>query len=196
MLRVPAVIVVYAALSSIGLAQTPPATTRPDAPRFSAFAVREMYSGPSAVPKFKNARERDYLGPVLGHIAAAPNFAGRFRVVQFRMGGGPIGAVVVDSKTGAVIHLPLDVVRDDFFIHDTDCLSGYHGTQLGDRRDEEEYSAPLSFRTRSELLIVRQCRYDGTAVTGVKWSYYRWHHGKWDLLTRTLAAPPPIINFR
>jgi hypothetical protein len=184
-------IVVCAALSSAGLAQTP-ATTRPDGLRFSAFPVREMYSGPSAVPRFKNASERDYLGPVLGHIAAAPNFARRFRLVQFRMGSGPIGAVVVDSKTGAVFHLPLDVVRDDFFIHDTDCLSRYHGMQLGDRRDEDEYAAPLSFKTRSELLIVRQCRYDGTAVTEVKWSYYRWHGGKWDLLARTLAAPPPV----
>ena len=98
---------------------------------------------------------------------------------------------MVDSKTGALFLLPSDVVRDDFFIHDTDCLSGYRGTQLGDRRDEEEYSAPLSLKTGSELLIVRQCRYDGTSVTGVKWSYYRWHGGKWSLLSGTVTVPPP-----
>src|SRR5206468_3266868 len=64
-----------------------------------------------------------------------------------------------------------ELVRDDFFIHDTDCLSGYRRLQRPYARDEEDHSAPLSFKVESELLIIRQCRIDGTVVTAVERSY-------------------------
>jgi len=69
------------------------------------------------------------------------------------VGSGPVGAVLVDSKTGSVSRLPHELVRDDFFIHDTDCLSGYRRLQRPYARDEEDHSAPLSFKVESELLI-------------------------------------------
>src|SRR5690349_7308280 len=116
MLRIPAILVAYMALYGVALAQIPPVSTRPSRLIFSTFPVRDVYSGPTVAPKFKMATDKSYLGSVLGGIAPAPNFAGRFRLVQFRIGSGPIGAVLVDSKTGTVSRLPLDLVRDDFFI--------------------------------------------------------------------------------
>jgi hypothetical protein len=163
----------------------------PVGPIFTAFPVRTLYSGPTSTPRFKTTSEKDRLA-VLGGIALTPNFAGRFRVVQFRVGDGPVGAVVIDSKVGSVFRLPNDVVSHDFFIHNTDCLSAYRGlrSKTGDEQDD---SAPLSFKGDSELLIVRQCRMDGRAVTAVERRYYRWHGQKWRLVQRLSAAPPAVL---
>jgi hypothetical protein len=175
-----------------GVAAEQPATAAGTSvgPHFSDFPVARLYRGPTADPKFKNRSEEEFLGPLLRGAGSAPNFAGQFRLVQFRIGDGPIGAVVVEVKTGSVFHLPHEVVCDDFFIRDTNCLSRYRGMQ---RPEEQSDSAPLSFQVGSELLIINRCRVAGSAVTAVERSYYRLHGWKWRLLKRASLAPPPVF---
>jgi len=106
------------------------------------------------------------------------------------MGSGPLGGVVVDSKTGSIYRLPHEMVQDGVFIHGTDCLAALRGLQRAKAGDEEDAAAPLSFKNNSELLVVRQCRGDGTAVER---SYYRWHGRKWHFLKRLAGPPPPVF---
>jgi hypothetical protein len=184
-----------AVFAAIALGQTSPKQRSEGVPVFTAFAVRDVYNGPAAAPKYLTAADERYLGPVLGSTISAPDFAGHFRVVQFRIGSGPLGAVVVDAVNGTVFHLPARIVRDRFFIHDTDCLSAlsHRKLQKPDLREEEDDSTPLSFRIDSELLIVRQCRMDASAVTAVTRNYYRWNRGRWQFLKMVAVAPPPVL---
>jgi hypothetical protein len=174
--------------TAIATEQATPAAQTTIGPHFSDFPVANVYSGPIGNPKFKSASDERYLGPLLSGIGDGPNFSGQFRVVRFRMGSGPLGAVLVDSKTGSVYRLPHEIVQDGFFIYGTDCLAAFRGLQWARASDEEDASAPLSFKNNSELLIVRQCRASGT---GVEWSYYRWHRRKWHFLKRLVGPPPP-----
>jgi hypothetical protein len=90
-----------------------------------------------------------------------------------------------------VFRLPREIAKDDFFIHGTKCLPAFHGLAWAKGDDEEDASAPLSFKANSELLIVRQCR-DDRLVSAVDRSYYRWHGGTWHLVGRSASPPPPI----
>lgn len=170
--------------------QRPPAISNP-IPHFSAFPVRELYAGPLASPKFNSASDREYLQALLGRTELTPNFAGHYRIVQFRIGEGPTGAVIVDSANGSMHRLPREIATDDFFLHATDCLPAFRGLPWAKAEDEEDASLPLSFRASSELLIVRRCRVGGL-VSSVERSYYRWHGGKWHFVTRFASPPPPI----
>ena len=123
-------------------------------------------------------------------LTALPNFAGQFRIVSFRIGDGPTGAFLFDAKTGAISRLPSNVVREDFFIYDTDCLDLYRKWQNA-ATGEQDDSVPLSFSASSELLIVRRCRMARSSVAAVEKSYYRWHGWKWYLLRRVSLPPPP-----
>lgn len=143
-----------------------------NAPAFSGFPVAGLYSGPIAKPKFQTKAEEEYLGSALKTPAALPNFAGQFRIVSFRMGDGPVGALVFDAKSGAISRLPSNVVREGFFIYDTDCLHLFRKWQNA-ATDEHDDSVPLSFNARSELLIVRRCVVAKTSVAAVEKSYYR-----------------------
>lgn len=178
---------------TIATEQPAPAAQTAIGPHFSDFPVAKVYSGPIGNPKFKSASDEHYLGRLLSDIGDGPNFSGQFRLVQFRMGSGPLGAVVLDSKTGSIYRLPHEIVQDDFFIHSTDCLAALRGLQWAKASDEEDASAALSFKNNSELLVVRQCRVDGTAVTAVERSYYRWHGRKWHFLKRLAGPPPPLF---
>src|SRR5262245_48196857 len=131
---------------SVAAGQTSISMRHPVAPLFTSFPAGTPYRGPTATPSFKSTSDKDYLAPLLGGVPLTPNFAGQFRIVQFRMGDGPIGAVVIDSKNGSVFHLPNEVMRDDFFIHNTDCLSAYRGLDGSKTGDEQDDSAPLSFK--------------------------------------------------
>ena len=159
----------------------------PGIPLFSDFPVSRMYVGPIATPKFKSAAEKEYIEPLVGHTSLEPNFAGQFRIVQFRIGSGPIGAVMVDSKTGSVFHLPHEVAKDDFLVRDTECLALLRGLPWAKAGDKEDAAAPLSFKTESELLGVKQCR--PSAVDRI---YYRWHGRRWHFVTRFASPPPPV----
>jgi hypothetical protein len=192
-LPVSITIAAFALMRTVTPGQTLTSKGNQVGPLFTAFPARTLYSGSTAKPRFKTISDRDYLAPLLAGIALTPNFAGQFRLVQFRMGQGPIGAVVIDSKNGSVFRLPNDIVRDDFFIHNTDCLSAYRWLHRPETAAEEDGSAPLSFKGDSELLIVRQCRTDGRAVTAVERSYYRWHGQRWRLVQRLSAAPPAVL---
>ena len=159
-------------------------------PHFSEFPVARLYVGPIGKPKLKSASEEHYLGGMLSDFGDGPNFSGQFRLVQFRIGSGPLGAVLLDSRTGSIYRLPHEIVQDDFFIPRTGCVAGLRGLQWAKASDEEDGSAPLSFKNNSELLVVRQCRVDGTAVER---SYYRWHGRKWHFLKRFVGPPPPVF---
>lgn len=161
-------------------------------PLFSGFPAREVYTGPATGPRFKSAEERDILQVPLANTSLAPNFAGEFRIVQFRTGRGPLGAVMLDSKSGSVFRLPHEIVNDDFFIHGTECLPAYRGLSWAKLGDEWDPSEPLSFKNDSELLIVRMCRIEGTTVSAVDRSYYRWHGRKWHFIKRLVSPPVPV----
>jgi len=159
-------------------------------PHFADFPVEKVYDGPIGSPKFKSVSDEHYLRSLLSGMRDGPNFSGHFRLVQFRMGSGPLGAVLLESKTGSIYRLPHEIVQNEFFIHRTDCLAGLRGFRWAKASDEEDASAALSFKTDSELLVVRQCRVDGTAVER---SYYRWHEHKWHFLKRLAGPPPPVF---
>jgi hypothetical protein len=168
-------------------------------PSFAAYPVAGVYKGPIAKARFEDASDERYLGPVLSQVAAEPNFAGQYRIVRFQLGGGPFGAVLVDSKSGAVSRLPAEVVQEGFFAqYDTSCLERSRTLQRP-ATDEEDDSAPLSFRLTSELLIVRRCipfKELLIRVERVERSYYRWHGRRWRLVKRMrlppLPPPPPV----
>lgn len=102
------------------------------------------------------------------------------------MGKGPIGAFLVESKTGSTFRLPYEIVKGGFFIDRTACLSELEGFQWAKLGDEDDPTAPLSFKVSSELLEVKQC---GTAVER---NYYRWRGRKWYFLKRLASPPPPV----
>ena len=184
-----ALIASFALLPSVAAGQhgTPAIT----GPLFSDFPVRTFYTGFTANPRFKSHSEEDYLSPLLRVTDYAPNFSGQFRLIKFQIGSGPIGALLVDSKTGSVYHLPPEAVKDKFFIHGTACLPALRDSPWAKANYEEEDAwAALSFRVDSELLVVRQCRVDRS---GVDLSYYRWHGRKWHLLKRAVGPPPPVF---
>lgn len=110
------------------------------------------------------------------------NFAGHFILVQFEVGDGPIGAAIVDARTGSVYHLPKEVVAGGYFLGSTACLAMNKGRSY---LDEEDTTA-LSFRSNSELLIIRQCN-----GNGFDRSYYLWHHQRWRLIAHGVLPPPP-----
>jgi hypothetical protein len=183
MRSVVAVIAACALFAGSDAGQTSPATRTTVVPLFSDFPVRNTYTGPAANPEFKSASGSENIEAVLQSTSLSPNFAGQFRIVQFRIRKGPIGAVLVDSKTGSLFRLPYEIVKRGFFIDRTDCLAGLgQWAKLG---DEDNPTAPLAFKLSSELLEVKQC---GTAVER---NYYRWHGRKWYFLKRLASPPPP-----
>jgi hypothetical protein len=155
MLFARAALLTWFVFAAIATEQPAPAAQTTFGPRFSDFPVAKLYSGPISNPKFSSGSDEHYLGRLLSDIGDGPNFSGQFRLVQFRMGSGPLGAVVVDSKNGSIYRLPREIVQDDFFIHGTDCLAALRGLQWAKASDEEDASAPLSFKNASELLVVR-----------------------------------------
>ncbi len=157
-------------------------------PLFSDFPVQKLYTGPVATPKLESASDKEHLQALLGRTPLTPNFAGQFTIVQFRTGSGPIGAVMVDSRSGSLFHLPREIVKNGFFIDRTDCLPSLRGVLWAKLGDEEDPSAPVSFKTDSELLVMRQCRAHGP----VDRSYYRWHGRRWHLVKRLASPPPPV----
>lgn len=188
-------IIVFAAaaflvsLAGTTTGQPAPATRTMLFPHFSDFQVPKLYTGPIANPKFNRVSDEQIIGHLLGSTADGPNFSGQFRIIQFKIGNGPLGAIVVDSKTGSIYRLPPEIVLDGFFIHRTDCLPALRGLQWAKLNDEDDASAPLSFKATSELLVVRQCRIDQTTVV----RYYRWHGRKWHFLQSGILPPLPVF---
>lgn len=95
------------------------------APRFSDLPASSPYDGPIAVPKIKRRSDEQRKTLIERAVKQGPNFAGHYILAKFQIGDGPIGAVVVDAKSGSVFHLPSQVVKEDFFIYNTDCLALY-----------------------------------------------------------------------
>jgi hypothetical protein len=160
-------------------------------PRFSDYPAPGAFQGPIATPKFSRKSDEEYQTVLRGTMKKGPNFAARYVLARFRYGNGPVGAVVVDAKSGSVFHLPPQVLREDFFIYDTDCLALNKKWRTSAAEEDDDASA-LSFMPNSELLIVRRC-VDTNQMRGVEKSYFRWHGSRWTLLKRALLAPPPPL---
>jgi hypothetical protein len=182
-----------AVLTATGRGQSGITQHAQSGPVFADFPVNSVYSGPFAKPKFQTKADQEMLRTVLWPGNVALNFAGQFAIVRFQMGNGPTGALLVDGGSGAVFRMPRGTVRDDYFIHDTDCLPLYRKWQRPDAGDEEDDSVPLSFKVTSELLILRQCRVVRGSVVGIDKNYYRWHGRKWHFVKRISMAPPPPV---
>ena len=172
MLKRTALIVVLAAVR--GIASVQPTTDSQGEPSFTDYPVVLRYTGPIATVKFKNGSDKERLGGVLSTMTPEPNFAGKYRIVQFKMGEGPMGVVLVDARSGAVFRLPGEIVGRDLYIAHTDCLATIRRWQHP-APGEVDHSMPLSFTSTSELLIIRQCILVRASVVGVRRDYYRWH---------------------
>jgi hypothetical protein len=153
-----------------------------DAPQFSDFPADTFYPGKPGAPKL-NSTEPLFRGVVADGIRQGVNFAGHFILVRFQIGNGPIGAAIVDARTGSVYHLPKEVVASGYFLGSTACLSLNEGRSYLD----EEDTSPLSFRSNSELLIIRQCN-----GNGFDRSYYLWYQQRWRLVAHLVLPPPPL----
>src|SRR5437762_981251 len=114
-IRSALVIVIAVVVPGAGLGQ--------EGPRFADFGVTDVYHGPIASPTFSRIDDERYRRILEDSMKLGPTFAARYVLVQFQIGSGPVGAVIVDVKSGSVFHLPRQVVREDFFIYDTECLA-------------------------------------------------------------------------
>ena len=161
-------------------------------PVFSDFPVPKPYTGPVAKPKFQTEADEKYLAPAVKALTEGPNYAAQFRIVPFQIGKGPTGAFLFDARTGVISRLPSDVVRENYFIYDAECLNLYRKWQKGATGELDE-SVPLSFSVSSELLIVRRCVAVRSSVVAVEKSYYRWHGRRWQLLKQVSLPPPPPL---
>ena len=161
------------------------------APRFSDYPVPNAFQGPIATPKVSRKSDEIYQTVLTEAMKTGPNFAARYVLARFQYGNGPLGAVVVDAKSGSVFHLPPQVLREDFFIYDTDCLA-LNKKWRTSAAEEDDDASPLSFLPSSELLIVRRCL-AGTQMRGVEKSYFRWHGNRWTLLKRAVLPPAPPL---
>lgn len=139
------------------------------------------FRGAFAVPKSSRIVDSSLRKTIEEAVQRGSNFAGHYSLVQFQIGEGPIGVLVVDAKSGSIFKLPQELVREDYFLYDTGCLDLFKATNLA------REASPLSFQPDSELLIVRRC-----VPGGVEKSYLRWHRNRWNLIQRlSLPSPPP-----
>ena len=161
------------------------------APRFSDYPAPIAFQGPIATPKFRRMADERYQTLLTEAMKTGPNFAARYVLAKFQYGSGPVGAVVVDARSGSVFHLPPQIVHEDFFIYDTDCLALNKKWRTSEAEEDDDASA-LSFLPSSELLIVRRCL-AGTQTRGVEKSYFRWHGSRWTFLKRAVLPPPPPL---
>jgi hypothetical protein len=129
--------------------------------RLSEWPAGEPYVGPAANPRFSDMSDRHDLLMVKDEIKKGANFAAQYRLVEFRTGKGPIGAVVFEVKSGLSFHLP-SAVGKGFYIGDSQCLELY-GRWQGTVDRDHDGSVPLSFSSTSELLIIRRCVDPGRA---------------------------------
>ena len=160
--------------------------------RFSDCPVSDLFTGPVAKPTFNRKSDRQLRKVIQGGVKEGPNFAGHYVLVKFKIGEGPTGAVVVDAKSGSVFRLPSKVVREGFFVYDTECLALYNKWRSS-AADEDDDGSPLSFQPGSELLIVRRCKCPGNVVIVMEKSYFRWHRNRWTLLKSVTLPPAPPL---
>jgi clan AA aspartic protease (TIGR02281 family) len=87
-------------------APAPPAL--PEAGLFDRFSVTEVYRGPSTMPDFeeRDRKFKDFRTRIRNGIKEGPNFAGRYKVIQFGCGTGCSFVVVADVSTGRVYSFP------------------------------------------------------------------------------------------
>jgi hypothetical protein len=149
---------------------------------FEDHPASEPFRGSPVLPKPGSISDPGLQRTVAETVQHGPNFAGRYSLVKFQIGDGPIGAMVVDVRSSAVFRLPQQVVREDYFIRDTGCLDRFTAVNLPGE------ASPLSSRLDSELLIVRR-----GMPTGIERSYFRWHRNQWTLLQRVTTPPPPPL---
>lgn len=154
----------------------------PDPSSFEDHPASEPFRGIPGRLKPGSISDPGLQRTVAEAVQHGPNFAGRYSLVKFQIGDGPIGAMVVDVRSGAVFRLPQQVAREDYFIRDTGCLDRFTAVNLPGE------ASPLSFRLESDLLIVRRC-----IPTGIERSYFRWHRNQWTLLQRVTNSPPPPL---
>jgi len=154
---------------------------------FSNYPAGALYTGPVPPLRFKEKSDKSFKALIEDAMKAGPNFAGKYRLVRFRTGNGPIKVVVVDMKSGMVFRLPPDVVEDGLYIYDAPCLELYKRWQKGFADGEGDF-LPLSYSPASELLVVKRCNYSRAEE-----SYFRLHNSKWDFIERVSRPPPPPI---
>ena len=80
----------------------------PEAGLFDRFPVAELYRGASTMPDFeeRDRKFKDFRTRIRNGIREGPNFAGRYKVIQFGCGTGCSFVFVADVSTGRVSNFP------------------------------------------------------------------------------------------
>ena len=80
----------------------------PEAGLFDKFPVAELYRGASTMPDFeeRDRKFKDFRTRIRNGIKEGPNFAGRYKVIQFGCGTGCNFVLVADVSTGRVHNFP------------------------------------------------------------------------------------------
>ena len=171
---------VVCAIAVSAFTQTP----NPRLPRFEDYPVATIYHGPISPPKLSQQEEL-YQKAIAEGIQNGVNFAGKYIVIQFKIGNGPLGVILVDARTGNVAMLPKEVAGDGHFVANTSCLAFNEAKPYLDPQDNQV----LSFRVDSELVIIRQC-----TDTGFVRRFYHLTKGKWSFVMRLVPPPPPPVR--
>jgi hypothetical protein len=93
-------IVAFALAGTLGSAQS--------LAQFERYPVTEVYRGPVRMPDFqgRDRDAKDYRTQIRNGIKEGPNFAGRYKVIQFGCGTGCTFVYVADVSTGRVYSFP------------------------------------------------------------------------------------------
>lgn len=75
---------------------------------FARFPVTSIYRGPPVMPNFagRDRGFRDFRTRIRNGIRQGPNFAGRYKVIQFGCGTGCSDVLVADVSSGHIYDFP------------------------------------------------------------------------------------------
>jgi len=127
-------------------------------PKFSDYAVAEIYTGKNAAPKITHDWHL-FRTRIREGASEPPNFAGNYRIVHWGCGSDCLTGALVDLKTGDVYSLPFESLWLDVF-----ATEGWRGKGLLYEKD-------------SRLLIV-----DGCPTEKCGTYYYEWTGTTFQLL--------------
>jgi len=179
-MRIPNLVITFAAIVLLAPAQTPQSATTTEAPpRFEDFQVSEVFSGTPATPQLATTEERTYRTRIRDGVAKGigvlrngseqpgPNFAGHYIVVQWPCGSPCEMMAIVDAKTGHIFFPPLSEKQpaDQRLMLPVLILPF---------RDEPKHAMPIhseiAFRLNSRLMIVKAC-----PDPAQSWDNYTYH---------------------
>jgi hypothetical protein len=130
-------------------------------PHFSDYPAEPLFAGKPATPILSSKLQRSFRTQIRLGLKRGPNFAGRYRIIQWGCGSNCMVFVVADVKTGHVYDPPF---RSLWLLD----LSQREGSR--ERRG-------LEFKPSSRLLIVDGCPGESCGTY-----YYEWVGSEFKLI--------------